>query len=269
MAPSTSHIVLLPSYNTGPRLRSVVAGALERWHPVMVVLDGCTDGSGDAILDLARREEGLSVVVLPANSGKGAAVLAGLASARDRGFTHALVMDADGQHPAADIRRFMDLSRGRPDAMILGRPVFGGDAPAVRLHGRRISVAFARIETLGPAIADPLCGFRVYPVGPLLKALGTRRGGRRYDFDTEAAVRLFWDGVPPVNASVPVRYFTRGEGGISHFHYLRDNATLALMHARLLAELLLLRWPAVLRRRRRWSAAERDASGAAPGGMAA
>ena len=84
----------------------------------------------------------------------------------------------------------------------------------------------------------------MYPLAPLLAVLGPRRGGRRYDFDTEAAVRLGWAGVPPHNLAAPVRYFSRAEGGVSHFHYLRDNATLVWLHLRLLAELLLWRWPA-------------------------
>ena len=145
--------------------------------------------------------------------------------------------------------------------MILGRPVFGADVPIERLYGRKVSVGVTRIETLGGAIADPLFGFRVYPVRPLLAALGPRRTGRRYDFDTEAAVRLFWAGVEPINLPSPVRYFTRAEGGVSHFHYLRDNLILILMHARLILELLFRRWPAVRRHRRRWRALRRDEVG--------
>jgi glycosyltransferase involved in cell wall biosynthesis len=255
MDSSTTHLVLLPSYNTGPRLLGVITEVLRHWRPVLVVVDGSTDGSAQPLVALAQSEPGLSVLVLPENSGKGAAVLAGLATARERGFTHALVMDSDGQHPAAGITEFMEVSRRHPAAMVLGRPVFGSDVPAERLYGRKISVGMVRLETLGSAIADPLYGFRVYPVSPLLAALGPQRGGRRYDFDTEAAVRLFWAGVEPINLPSPVRYFTAAEGGVSHFHYVRDNAALVLMHARLFLELIFLRWPIVLRHRRRWSAA--------------
>jgi glycosyltransferase involved in cell wall biosynthesis len=240
---------------------------LRHWRPSLVVVDGSTDRSEQPLLELARREPGFSVLVLPRNSGKGAAVLAGLAAARDRGFSHALVMDSDGQHPAETIAQLMELSRRHPAAMILGRPVFGADAPLARLYGRKLSVGIARVETLGAAIADPLYGFRVYPVQPLLAELGPRRAGRRYDFDTEAAVRLFWAGVEPINVPSPVRYFTRAEGGVSHFHYLRDNLTLALMHIRLIIELVLFRWPAVLRNRRRWKALGQDLSPAGPGGV--
>lgn len=254
MTPAPTHLVLLPTYNTGPRLGEVVAEVLRRWPQVLVVVDGSTDGSEHALLALAQREPALTVLVLPRNFGKGAAVLAGARAARERGFTHALVMDADGQHPAASIGEFMAVSQRQPEALVLGRPIFPVNIPVERLHGRKLSVGLVRFEVLGAGIADPLFGFRVYPLAPLLAVLGPRRGGRRYDFDTEAAVRLCWAGVPPLNVAAPVRYFSRAEGGVSHFHYLRDNATLVWMHARLITELLLVRWPAVLRHRRRWRA---------------
>jgi hypothetical protein len=133
----------------------------------------------------------------------------------------------------------------------LGRPVFPANIPAERLHGRKLSVGLVHFELLATSVADPLFGFRVYPLAPLLATLGARRGGRRYDFDTEAAVRLGWAGVPLLNLAAPVKYFSRAEGGVSHFHYLRDNATLVWMHTRLICELLFWRWPTVLRHRRR------------------
>ncbi len=252
---SSTHLVLLPTYNTGPRLREVVTEVLRHWQPVLVVVDGSTDGSEQPLLELARSEPALTVLVLPHNSGKGAAVLAGAAAAQARGFTHALVMDADGQHPAGSIAEFMAASQHAPAALVLGRPVFPANIPPERLHGRKLSVGLVHLELLGAGVADPLFGFRVYPLSPLLAVLGPRRGGRRYDFDTEAAVRLAWAGVPPLNLAAPVRYFSRAEGGVSHFHYLRDNATLVWMHTRLIVELLFLRWPALLRHRRQWRAA--------------
>src|SRR5580658_1056763 len=124
MESSPSHLVVIPSYNTGPRLAGVVSEVLQYWKPVLLVVDGSTDGSDRPLRELAEREAGLSVLVLPRNSGKGAAVLAGLEVARERGFSHALVMDADGQHPAAGIAEFMECSRRNPSAMVLGKPVF-------------------------------------------------------------------------------------------------------------------------------------------------
>ena len=134
MTASASHLVLLPTYNTGPRLGAVVTEVLRCWQPVLVVVDGSTDGSERPVLELAKVEPGLTVLVLPHNSGKGAAVLAGAEAAQARGFTHALVMDADGQHPAGSIAEFMDASMGQPDALVLGRPIFPANMPAVRRH---------------------------------------------------------------------------------------------------------------------------------------
>ncbi len=252
MMASATHLVILPAYNTGPRLREVVTEVLRHWQPVLVVVDGSTDGSEKPVLELAKTEPALTVLVLPRNSGKGAAVLAGARAAQARGFTHALVMDADGQHPAESIAEFMETSQRHPAALVLGRPIFPANIPAERRHGRKLSVGLVRFELLGSGVADPLFGFRVYPLAPLLVVLGPCRGGRRYDFDTEAAVRLFWAGMFPVNLAAPVRYFSRAEGGVTHFRYGRDNATLVWMHTRLITELLLWRWPALLRHRRQW-----------------
>lgn len=252
--PPPSHLVLLPTYDTGPRLHAVVEEVLRHWPHVLVVVDGSTDGSELSLLELARVDPALTVLVLPRNAGKGAAVPVGAQAAVERGFTHALVMDADGQHPAGSIAEFMAASQRHPEAMVLGRPIFPPNTPVERLHGRKLSIGLVHLELLGAGVADDLFGFRVYPLAPLLAVLGPRRGGRRYDFDTEAAVRLAWAGVPPRNLAAPVRYFSHADGGVSHFHYLRDNLTLAGMHIRLLLELLFWRWPTLLRHRRQWRA---------------
>jgi hypothetical protein len=250
MTASTTHLVLLPSYNTGPRLLAVVTEVLRHWQPVLVVVDGSTDQSDQPLRELAKTERALTVLNQTPNSGKGAAILTGAQAAIDRGFTHALVMDADGQHPAESIAEFMAASARQLSALVLGRPIFPANIPTERLYGRKLSVGLVHFELMTAAIADPLFGFRVYPLASLFAALGRRRGGRRYDFDTEAAVRMGWAGVPLINLAAPVKYFSRVEGGISHFHYVRDNATLMWMHTRLIAELLLWRWPTVLRQRR-------------------
>jgi len=232
-APSTSHLVLIPSYNTGTKLLETVAAARSQWRPVWVVIDGSTDGTGEALAERAQWDAELRVLCRPENGGKGAAVLDGLREAESAGFTHILVMDADGQHPASSIRRFMALSASRPQAMVLGVPLFDDTAPRIRVIGRKVSNTLAWIESLG-AVRDSLFGFRVYPIAPLRRAMEAGRFMRRFDFDVEAAVRLCWNGAPVINVPAPVRYFRAAEGGISHFRYARDNLLLAGMHARLL-----------------------------------
>jgi len=246
--PSHSHIVLIPSFNPGPKVMATVRAALEQWAPVWVVVDGSTDRSEQRLLAMAAADSRLRVFVLPRNQGKGAAVLFGLREAQAAGYTHALTMDSDGQHPAQCIQAFMETSLAAPDAMVLGCPVFDASAPSLRVKGRRISNWWANLETLWAGIHDSLYGFRVYPIGALIEVMRMQPWMRRFDFDVEAAVRLSWRGVRAINLPAPVRYFRPEEGGVSHFNYWRDNALLTWMHFRLFCGFL-LRLPLLAARR--------------------
>jgi glycosyltransferase involved in cell wall biosynthesis len=248
MTPSTTQLVLIPSYNPGRRALETVQAARSQWDPVWVVVDGSTDGSAEGLQSLARRDPGLRVLLRARNGGKGAAIFDGLLAAQRAGFSHALTMDADGQHPAERIGAFMSASAAAPEAMILGDPVFDASVPLIRLRGRRISNWCTNVETLWAGIHDTLFGFRVYPIAPLLAIMQHSRWMRRFDFDAEAAVRLCWRGVPVVNLPAAVRYFTPDEGGVSHFDYWRDNVLLTSMYLRLLLGFL-LRLPLLVARR--------------------
>jgi glycosyltransferase involved in cell wall biosynthesis len=254
---SRSHLVLIPSYNTGATVYETVRAARAQWTPVWVVTDGSTDGTPEGLRRMAAADPGLTVLELPANAGKGTAVLHGLLAAREAGFTHALTMDSDGQHPAELIPAFMQASMRRPDAMVLGRPVFDASAPLLRVRGRRVSNWWTNLETLGAGVDDSLYGFRVYPIRDLIAVMRRQPWMRRFDFDTEAVVRLAWRGVTPLNLAAPVRYLTAEEGGVSHFRYGRDNLLLTWMHARLMLEFV-LRLPALLLRRARGRPPFRD-----------
>lgn len=245
---SATHLVLIPSYNPGPKVLATVRAARAQWTPVWVVVDGSTDGSAAQLQALAAEDAGLRVIVLPENRGKGAAVLEGITQAAAAGFTHALTMDSDGQHPAELIPAFMAASQAQPAAMVLGKPVFAADAPALRVNGRKVSNGWANLETLWMGIGDSLYGFRVYPIAPLRDIMQRNRFMRRFDFDPEAVVRLCWAGVRPLNIDAPVRYFRADEGGVSHFRYLRDNTLLTWMHTRLFLGFL-VRLPVLLWRR--------------------
>ena len=245
---SATHLVLIPSFNTGRKLADTVREARAQWSPVWVVVDGSTDGTAETVQQMAASDPGLRVFVLPHNQGKGAAVLHGLRAAQAAGFTHALTMDSDGQHPAELIPAFMAASAKRRSAMILGRPVFDASAPLLRVRGRRVSNWWTNLETLGAGVADSLYGFRVYPVAHLAAVMARQTWMRRFDFDTEAVVRLAWRGVKPINIDAPVRYLSAAEGGVSHFRYGRDNLLLTWMHLRLMLEFA-LRSPILLARR--------------------
>jgi glycosyltransferase involved in cell wall biosynthesis len=245
---SGTHLVLIPSYNPGVKVDETVRAALAQWAPVWVVVDGSTDGSTARLLAMAADDDRLRVLVLPRNVGKGAAVLHGIEVAAAQGFTHALTMDSDGQHPAHLIPDFMAASQAQPAAMVLGVPVFAADAPRLRVNGRKVSNGWADLETLWAGIGDSLFGFRVYPIDPLRKVMAGQRWMRRFDFDPEAVVRMCWRGVKPINMPATVRYFRPDEGGVSHFNYLRDNLLLSWMHSRLLVGFV-LRLPLLIVRR--------------------
>ncbi|MBP0495632.1 glycosyltransferase family 2 protein [Pararoseomonas indoligenes] len=261
-ASSSTHLVVIPSFDTGPRLAETVAAARAAWPVVWVVVDGSTDGSSVPLRGI--RDPGFRLIERARNGGKGAAIRDALEAAAAEGFTHALAMDADGQHPAERIPDFMAESAAHPEAMILGRPVFGAEAPLLRVRGRRVSNWWAGLETLwcsrgGEAIGDSLYGFRVYPIAPLLAVMRRNPFMRRYDFDAEAAVRLAWRGVPVRNLAAAVRYLTPAEGGVSHFRYGRDNLLLTGMHTRLMLGFL-ARLPVLAARRLR------QGRGRGPGG---
>ena len=247
---SSTHLVLIPSYNPGRKVYETVRGAREHWEPVWVVVDGSTDDTPEGLEKMAAGDPGLRVIRLPRNVGKGAAVLHGIRLAAADGFTHALTMDSDGQHPPASIPEFMAHSKAEPHAVVLGIPVFDESAPKLRVRGRKLSNWVAHIETAGLGIADSLYGFRVYPIADLAAVMRWQPWMRRFDFDPEAAVRLVWRGLKPVNVPAAVRYLKPEEGGVSHFNYWRDNVLLTWMHARLLLECV-LRLPFLWARRLR------------------
>jgi len=245
---SNTHLVLIPSFNPGARVYETVRAARAQWDPVWVVIDGSTDGTTDGLRKMADDDAGLRVLVLPHNSGKGAAVMHGLERAASEGFTHVLTMDSDGQHPAASIPEFMAISQRNPHSMVLGVPQFDASAPSLRVKGRRISNWWANLETLWMGIGDSLFGFRVYPIAPLLQVMKKNHWMRRFDFDPEAAVRLCWRNVKPINIPAPVKYLSSDEGGVSHFNYLRDNVLLTWMHTRMFIGFL-LRLPVLIWRK--------------------
>ena len=231
MLPSSSHCLLIPSYNSGLRVLDVVRAAAAHWNPVWVFVDGSSDDSLEALQNADI--PGVHIWPLFPNRGKGATVHHGMEQAYHAGFTHVLVMDADGQHCPHHIRPFMKASESEPEAMILGQPLFGPDAPPERVYGRRIGNWFTGLATLWGGIGDSLFGFRIYPLAPSLEILRSIRSARGFDFDTELAVRLYWQGVPPRNIPCPVYYPRESEGGVSHFRYLSHNLLLVNTHIRL------------------------------------
>jgi len=227
---------IVPTYDNPDTIGAVVDEVRARIADVIVVDDG-SSAPGYAAVEALSSLHNVRVHHRTTNGGKGAAVKDGLRMAAEMKFTHAFQIDADGQHDLEDIPRFLEAARSAPWALIMGSPVFGDEAPWSRVLGRRITCFWTRIETYGRrAIHDPLCGFRIYPVG---EALRTETKGNAMDFDPEIAVRLVWQNVPVVNLLTRVRYFDREMGGVSHFRLLRDNVQISWMHTRLVTGAIL------------------------------
>jgi glycosyltransferase involved in cell wall biosynthesis len=232
---ATRICAVVPTYENALTIHTVVERIRAHVPDVLVVDDASGPAGRDAVDRLAR--EGLARVVRrDRNGGKGAAVRDGLNAAHELGFTHAVQIDADGQHDLADLPRFLDAAQADPGALVLGCPVFDPGAPRSRVHGRLISRFWTDLETGGRIIRDPLCGYRVYPVQAAIRACAR---ADRMGFDPEIAVRMVWHGSRVVNLPTRVRYLTPEEGGVSHFRVFRDNAEISWTHARLCAGALL------------------------------
>ena len=227
--------LLIPIYNhaetIGPVLRSLAPFDL----PCLVVDDGSDAGTRAALERAGRELSWVTLERLDANRGRGAALRHGYQAAYRRGYSHAVQLDADGQHEAADVPRLLDAARAHPAALVLGSPVFDASAPRSRLLGRRLSRWWVHVETLSLAIDDPLCGFRCLPLAPTVTLLSRTPLGDRMEFDPEIAVRLVWAGLDVVNVPTRVRYFA---DGLSHFRPLRDNAAISWAHTRLVLGML-------------------------------
>ena len=238
--------VVIPVYDHEHAIGAVVEAVLAHGLPCILVDDGSKASCARVLDQLAAASPGrVELVRLAHNQGKGGAVMAGFAHAGQSGYTHALQVDADGQHNAADIPRFIELARANPAAVIAGCPVYDESVPALRLYARYLTHVWVWINTLSFAIRDSMCGFRVYPVAAVLDLMGRKPLGRRMNFDTEILVRLYWDGVKVANLPTRVSYPI---DGVSHFMGLRDNVLITRMHATLFFGML-LRLPTLLMRK--------------------
>ncbi len=228
--------VLIPIYNHGATIGGVIEALAPAGLPCFIIDDGSDHATRAALREIAALYDWVQVHHRPQRGGKGAALKTGYRLAAERGFTHAVQLDADGQHAAGDVVRFVASMRQHPDALILGTPVFDASVSKLRLCTRQLSRCFVWLATLSFAIRDPLCGFRGIPLQPMLALLARVRTGNWMDFEPENAVRLFREGVPIVNLPTRVVYH---RGGISHFDVVRDDLRLSWLYTRLCVGLLL------------------------------
>ncbi|MDR2213101.1 MAG: glycosyltransferase family 2 protein [Pseudomonadales bacterium] len=240
---------IVPVYNHGATVAAVAHDLRARGIDVMLVDDGSSEDCA-RVLDALAQEPGIQLVRRAVNGGKGAAVLDGLRAAYRQGYSHALQIDADGQHDRGDIERFIAVSRDNPQALVCGAPVYGADAPKARLYGRWLTRVWVWINTLSFNIYDAMCGFRIYPLPATVAVIDAERIGQRMDFDISIIVHLHWRGVPMLWLPTRVIY---PQGGVSHFNVLRDNLLISRAHA-LLFFGMLWRAPRLLARRLRGAA---------------
>jgi glycosyltransferase involved in cell wall biosynthesis len=252
--------VVIPVYNHEHAIGAVVGAIRAQGVPMVLIDDGCSRPCAEVLQQLSAAAD-VSLVRHERNRGKGAAVTTGLRAALARGYTHAVQIDADGQHTVSDVCRFLDEAREYPDAVICGRPIFDASIPSSRYYGRYLTHGLVWLHTLSFELIDTMCGFRVYPLATTLALLDRGRIGTRMDFDTEVLVRLHWRGVPTRWLATAVRYPL---DGVSHYRMFFDNARMTSLHARLLLGMLvrlpMLLWRKATRGRGARPARERDAN---------
>jgi glycosyltransferase involved in cell wall biosynthesis len=239
-----SPCVIIPIYNNQATIETVVEALAGFNLPCLIVDDGSDAPTKDVLLRLRERLPWVRVITRQKNGGKGSAMREGFHAAFGQGYTHAVQIDADGQHAVSDVPRFIAAAQRAPGSLIMGKPLFDESAPRARRYGRLVTQFWVAIETLSWDIPDALYGFRCYPLAPVVQLYREARIGDGMVFDTAIAVRLFWAGVPIEPVETRVTYLV---GGLSHFHYLRDNLRITWLHTSLTIGML-LRLPRLLLR---------------------
>ncbi|EKZ98352.1 glycosyltransferase family 2 protein [Cupriavidus metallidurans] len=224
-------IVLVPVFDHEHAIGAMVEAILRHPWPCLLVDDGSGPACSQVLRDLADAHgERVILIRLPQNRGKGAAMMAGFQEAAKLGYTHALQIDADGQHNADDIACFFTLARENPTAVIAGCPVYDQTVPRHRFYFRYLTHILVWINTLSFEIRDSMCGLRVYPLDAVTALMQDVRLGHHMEFDTEVIVRLYWRGVSVVNVPTRVTY---PSDGVSHFRLIQDNLLMTGMLTRL------------------------------------
>ena len=235
---------IVPVYRHESASRAVVERLVSYGLPVVLVDDGNASEGHEILVKITEEFPGVQLVTHKVNLGKGGAVRSGMAAAVAAGFTHALQVDADGQHDMDAIPFFMKAAKKHPEDMIGGFPQYDESVPKFREQGRKITNFWVAVETLSRQVPDAMCGFRVYPLAKALPVAKKFRNNRM-GFDIEILVRLSWAGVNlrfyPIKVSYP-------KDGVSNFRLFHDNVAISMTHTRLCLGML-VRSPLILARR--------------------
>ncbi|WP_439135536.1 glycosyltransferase family 2 protein [Pseudomaricurvus sp.] len=236
--------ILIPVYNHEKAVGSIVERLINT-APIILVDDGSSEICRKRLESIAEHYDSVSLIQLPLNQGKGGAMKAGFQYVLQQGFSHALQIDADGQHNTQDAVTFIDQGQKHPRAIICGYPIYDDSVPALRYYARYLTHVWIWINSLSFAVKDSMCGYRLYPLRSTVDIIDTETTGNRMDFDSEIMVHWVWRNLPVINQPTKVSY---PEDGISHFAPWRDNYLISKMHTTLFFGML-LRLPKILRRR--------------------
>lgn len=240
-------VFVIPVYNHGSTLETVVQGLLQYKIPVIVVDDGNNQEQKMLIACVAQNHpQDVILVTRKKNGGKGRAMNDGVRKAAELGFSHVFQVDADGQHDVSVCSLFLQEAEKTPEDIICGYPLYDESVPESRKKGREFSNAWARFVTMNRDIKDVLCGFRVYPVAPYMELLDRHAViNSHMGYDTDILVHLSWKGLKIRSFGVPVTY---PADGISNFRMVRDNIHISLTYARLCAGMI-VRLPMLIARK--------------------
>lgn len=237
--------VVIPNYNHTKVIAQVIDKLTQRGFDIVMVDDASDAQAHAEFAALAQKYTNLTLLVHEHNQGKGGAVQTGLKHAYAQGYSHALQIDADGQHDLEAIDQLMNCAKEHPAHIISGQPVYDDSVPKHRYISRYITHFWVWVETLSFSIKDSMCGFRIYPLAQTCRLLSTKKLGKRMDFDIEIMVRMYWQGTPSRFIKTHVIY---PEFGVSHFQPLQDNLKISWLHTRLFFGML-VRVPKLLWRK--------------------
>ena len=249
--------IVIPFYNHPDTIAQMLGELKSLALTCYLVNDGSDAGCELLLNELSQRESHwVRLISYKPNQGKGMAVMTGMQAALRDGFTHAVQIDADGQHRVTDVQSLLKVAEQNSRAVITGYPVYDRSVPRGRLYGRYATHVWVWINTLSFQIRDSMCGLRVYPLFATVEAYRSSQNafvatiGKRMSFDIEILVHLYWQGLRIVNVPVSVTY---PADGVSHFKIWRDNVEISVAHARMFLGML-WRSPILLMRNIiRWS----------------
>lgn len=234
------YCAVIPIYNNSKTISEVARSVTHFVDRVYVVDDGSDDETKSVLTELSRQEDGIKILTLSVNSGKGKALTTGFAAAYADGYDYAVALDADGQHFADDIPVLLaKVSEEKPTLVCGVRNITTQEnMPSKNTFANKFSNFWFKVET-GRELPDTQCGFRVYPLN---KVANMHVFSTRYEAELEMLVRLCWADVDVQTAPIKVYYAPDGER-VTHFRPFADFSRISVMNTVLCTGALFYYWP--------------------------